>query len=109
MFPLERAKGSARARTFGTANGVIAACRSGQYHDARLAAKGLQLLELSMRFRSAIFMTALSCLALPAAGAPVDCSKGAIPAGPAKCTLNGAPFTVDLVKLDPIAQRTQGP
>jgi hypothetical protein len=62
-----------------------------------------------MRFHPAIFIAAFSCLALPALAAPVDCSKGAIPAGPAKGTLNGAPFTVDLIKLDPIEQRTQGP
>ena len=39
---------------------------------------------------------------------PVDCSKGDVPAGPLKGTLNGAAFAVDSVKLDPIEQRTQG-
>jgi hypothetical protein len=39
---------------------------------------------------------------------PVDCSKGDIAAAPAKGTINGAAFTVDSVKLDPMEKRTQG-
>lgn len=62
-----------------------------------------------MRFQHTIFLAAFSLAVVPALAAPVDCSKGAIPAGPAKGTLNGAPFAVDLVKLDSIEQRTQGP
>jgi hypothetical protein len=38
----------------------------------------------------------------------VDCSKGDVPAGPLKGTLNGAAFAADSVKLDPVEQRTQG-
>jgi hypothetical protein len=38
-----------------------------------------------------------------------DCSKGDIPAGPLKGTLNGAPFAADSVTLAPIEKRTQGP
>ncbi|MBL6852047.1 MAG: hypothetical protein ISS15_09560 [Alphaproteobacteria bacterium] len=61
-----------------------------------------------MRFHSTIF-AAFVLGSAPAFAAPVDCSKGPIPAGPAKGTLNGVPFTADLVRLDPIEQRTQGP
>lgn len=38
----------------------------------------------------------------------VDCSNGAVPAGPLKGALNGAAFTADSVTLDPVEQRTQG-
>jgi hypothetical protein len=37
----------------------------------------------------------------------VDCSKGAIPAGPLAGTLNGAAFALDSVTLDPSNKRTQ--
>jgi len=62
-----------------------------------------------MRFHHSIFLAAFCLACTPALAAPVDCSKGPIPAGPAKGTLNGAAFTADLVKLDPVEQRTQGP
>src|SRR5690242_18129099 len=66
-------------------------------------------MENQMRFHHAI-LPAVLCLAwAPALAAPIDCSKGPIPAGPAKGTLNGVAFTADLVKLDPVEQRTQGP
>jgi len=62
-----------------------------------------------MRFYHAILPAAFCLACAPALAAPVDCSKGPIPAGPAKGTLNGVPFKADLVKLDPVEQRTQGP
>jgi hypothetical protein len=64
---------------------------------------------MSAMLRTAALAAALlGCTALPAfADDPVDCSKGDIAAGPAKGTINGAPFTVDSVRLDPNDKRTQ--
>jgi hypothetical protein len=59
--------------------------------------------------RAAYAAFALALLATSPAFAddPVDCSKGAVPAGPLKGTLNGAAFAADSVTLDPVDQRTQ--
>jgi hypothetical protein len=59
-----------------------------------------------MRRVSFVLLLALS--ASPALAAPADCSKGAIPAGALKGTINGAAFTLGSVTLDPNNTRDQG-
>jgi hypothetical protein len=60
------------------------------------------------RIASSAFALAVFVAAPALAQDAVDCSKGDVPAGPLKGTLNGAAFTADSVSLDPIEQRTQG-
>jgi len=64
---------------------------------------------MSVMLRTAALGAALlACTTLPVfADDPVDCSKGDIAAGPAKGTINGAPFSVDSVRIDPNDKRTQ--
>ena len=59
--------------------------------------------------RLAGFAITLVILAMNPAKADdaVDCSKGAIPAGPLAGTLSGAAFTLASVTLDPNNKRTQ--
>ncbi|HUO88133.1 MAG TPA: hypothetical protein VMU08_03090 [Rhizomicrobium sp.] len=58
--------------------------------------------------RILVALSMLSLSALPAAAAPADCSKGAIPPGPLKGSVNGAAFVLGSVTRDPNTSRDQG-
>ena len=58
--------------------------------------------------RIPLALVLLSLSAMPALAAPTDCSKGAIPAGPLKGSVNGTPFMLGSVTRDPETTRDQG-
>jgi hypothetical protein len=64
---------------------------------------------MSAHLHRVLCVTAFAALASPAlAAGPADCSKGAMPAGPLKGTVNGAAFVLQSVTLDPNNTRDQG-
>jgi hypothetical protein len=54
----------------------------------------------------ALFLLSFSVVS--ALAAPTDCSKGAVPAGPLKGSINGAPFVLGSVTRDRNTTRDQG-
>ena len=64
---------------------------------------------MSVPVRATVIAAALLAFATAPSFAddPVDCSKGDVAAGPAKGTVNGAPFVIEHVTIDPNDKRTQ--
>ena len=63
----------------------------------------------SKLLRAFCVMTVAAGFATPAlAAGPADCSKGAMPSGPLKGTIDGAAFLLESVTLDPNNTRDQG-
>jgi hypothetical protein len=58
--------------------------------------------------RLSLALVLLSLSVTPALAAPNDCSKGPIPPGPLKGTVNGAAFALAGVTRDPSTSRDQG-
>lgn len=58
--------------------------------------------------RIPLALVMLSLCVMPALAAPADCSKGAIPAGQLKGSVNGAPFVLGSVTRDSNTTRDQG-